>query len=112
MYLFLAGTLVGQIADSLSGTLGGLRYSLLCVGLRDLQDGKRVADMYVVAFFDTYLLDARRQLTADAIVADFHLALNNLVGLAESEETNDTYDSHCCCESKYGKQDIVMLCFC
>ena len=96
LYLFLACSLIGQIADSLSGALGGFCHFLLSVGLRDLQDGKRVADMDVVAFLDAYLLDARRQLTTDTIVADFHLALDDLVGLAESEETDDTYDSHCC----------------
>ena len=50
-----SGTGIDKVADGIGNTYGGFRRFLLCVHLWHLQNGKRVANVYVVAFFHSQL---------------------------------------------------------
>ena len=48
--------------------------------------------MNVVAFLDADVHDTGRKLATDTILSDLYLTLDNLIGLSQSEETNDCHD--------------------
>ena len=50
-----SGTGIDKVADGIGNTYGGFRRFLLCVHFWHLQNGKRVANVYVVAFFHSQL---------------------------------------------------------
>ena len=105
----LAGSRVGEVAQSLCCSLCGFGSLFLSRSLRHLEDGKRVALMDEVTLLNPYLHNPARQLARNTILLHFNFTLDYLQTSVESEETNECYCHNHEREAQYGKKNVVML---
>lgn len=98
---FAARAFVREVARGLCGSLRRLGYLLLGVDFGNFKNGKGIAFVHNVAFFDADLHDTGQELTTDTVLADLYLALDDLIGLTQCEETDDGNDKDCDGESQY-----------